>query len=255
MQPAPAGSLLAFLAEIPDPRGRQGRRHSLEAMLASIVCALLQGARGYMAIAEWIHSQDVPLWHALGYTRRPPKRGAFRKLLMALTPAALEQAVRDWIVHCVGTPLESELQAVAIDGKTLCGTLQPHERAVHLLSLLDHKTGCTLSQTRVDCKTNEAKAALELLHSIVLKGRVVTGDAMFCQREVCQEILDHGGHYFFVVKDNQPTLREAIAAEFQAAFSPDERADSRVVSGCGGNAWQGAWPANLPPVAGQYAFS
>jgi hypothetical protein len=192
-------------------------------MLASIVCALLQGARGYVAISQWIHSQDVGWWHGLGYTRRPPKRGAFRNLLMVLPSSVLEQAVRAWVAHCLGVPLEDELQAVAMDGKTLCGSLQSHERAVHLLSLLDHKTGCTLSQTRVDGKTNEAKTALELLKTLVLKGRVVTGDAIFCQREVCQEIIDSGGHYFFVVKDNQPTLKEAIAAEFQAAFSPDER--------------------------------
>lgn len=96
-----------------------------------------------------------------------------------------------------------------------------------MLSLLDHQTGC---QTRVEADTNEAKAALDLLRSIVLKGRVITGDAMFCQREVCQKILDSGGEYFFVVKGNQPTLREAIAAEFQAAFSPHQREPSDLAS-------------------------
>jgi hypothetical protein len=230
LEPAPAGSLLAFLAEIPDPRGRQGRRHVLEAMLASIVCALLQGARGYEAIADWLHSQDVALWHALGYTRRPPKKGAFRNLLMAMPASELEQAIRAWMAHCLGAPVLDELRPVAMDGKTLCGSLQPHERAVHLLSLLDHETGCTLSQTRVDSKTNESKAALELLRSLVLKGRLITGDAIFCQREVCQQVLDQQGHYFFVVKDNQATLKDAIAAEFQAAFSPHQRTDSRRAS-------------------------
>lgn len=193
-------------------------------MLASVVCALLQGARGYSAIAQWIHSQEAHWWYALGFTRRPPSKGAFRDLLMAISPDGFERTIRDWVQHCLGTSdTAGTLQAVAMDGKTLCGTLQPHQRAVHLLSLLDQKTGCTLSQTRVDEKTNEAKAALELLRSLVLKGRVVTGDAMFCQREVCQEILQGEGHYFFVVKDNQPGLREAIAAEFRAAFSPGER--------------------------------
>ena len=90
--------------------------------------------------------------------------------------------------------------------------------------MLDQATGCTLSQTRVDEQTNEAKTALELLRGLVLKGRVVTGDAMFCQREVCQQVLDQGGHYFFVVKDNQPALKEAIAAEFTADFSPGKPA-------------------------------
>lgn len=224
MHPAPAGNLLAFLAQIPEPRGRQGRRHPLAAMLAATVCAFLQGARGYSAIAQWIHSQDASIWHLLGFTRKPPTQGAFRNLLLRLPSAHLEQAVRVWITHCLGQPdPEAALQAVAMDGKTLCGTLKAHERAVHLLSLLDHATGCTLSQTRVDGKTNEAKAALELLTSLVLKGRVVTGDAMFCQRDVCEEILRRKGHYFFIVKDNQPSLREAIAADFRAAFSPYER--------------------------------
>ena len=76
----------------------------------------------------------------------------------------------------------------------------------------------------VDAKTNEHKAALPLLRSLILTGRVVTGDAMLCQREVCREIRDRGGHYFFAVKENQPSLQEAVAAEFRAAFSPLHRA-------------------------------
>lgn len=200
-------------------------------MLAATVCALLQGARGYSAVAQWIHSQEAAVWHLLGFTRKPPTLGAFRNLLMAVAPEHLERALSIWITDCLGQPeAEAALRAVAIDGKTLCGTLRPHQRAVHLLSLLDHATGCTLSQTRVDEKTNEAKAALELLRSLVLKGRVVTGDAMFCQRDVCEEILKQQGHYFFVVKDNQPTLRETIAADFRAAFSPCQRTHSAIAS-------------------------
>jgi len=227
LRPAPAGSLLAYLAQVPDPRGRQGRRHVFSAMLAAVTCAMLQGARSYAAISEWIHGQPPSVWHSLGFLRTPPKLGAFRKLLMAVRAVDLEQAIREWTMTCLGTPICTEqLQAVALDGKTLCGSLQAHERAVHLLALLDQQTGLVLSQTRVDAKTNEAKAALELLQSLVLKGRVVTGDAMFCQREICQQIVDSGGHYFVVVKDNQPELKQAIAAEFQAAFSPGERTEA-----------------------------
>jgi hypothetical protein len=200
-------------------------------MLASVVCAMLQGARGYVAIAQWLHEQDVALWHALGFTRRPPKEGAFRKLLMAISPTHFERVLHDWATYCLGiTDVKASLAAVAMDGKTLCQTLQPHERAVQLLSLLDQRTGCTLSQSRVDANTNEHKAALELLLSLVLEGRVVTGDAIFCQRDLCQQIRGRGGHYFFVVKDNQPALQESIAAEFKAAFSPCDRTAARVAS-------------------------
>jgi hypothetical protein len=254
LEPAPAGSLLAYLAQIPDPRGRQGRRHPLEAMLVSVVCALVQGARGYRAISQWVHEQDVALWHAFGFTRRPPKASAFRKLLMALSPEHFEQALHDWIEACLGQPVsDASLQAVALDGKSLCGTLQSHARAVHLVALMDQQTGCVLSQVRVDAKTNEHKAALDLLKGLVLKGRVITGDAMFCQREVCHAIRQQGGHYLFVVKDNQPALKEAIAAEFRAAFSPGERSPAAVASGCGGDGGERPRPPGATSSAGQHA--
>ncbi len=224
MTAVPAGNLLAYLAQVPDPRGRQGRRHPLAAMLAAVVCAMLCGARGYSAIVQWLHALPVPWWHRLGFTRRPPKDHAFRDLLAAIPPEMFEATVRAWISAALGEAIpEDELRAIALDGKTLRGTLTPHQRAVHLLSLFDQRMGCVLSQQRVDEKTNEHKAALELLKTIVLKDCVVTGDAMFCQREICQQIIDSGGDYFVVVKDNQPSLQEAIAAEFRAAFSPGER--------------------------------
>lgn len=221
MQPAPAGSLLEYLQQIPDPRGRKGRRHNFEAMLATIVCAFLQGARGFSAIAQWIHSQDVHFWHELGYTRKPPKLGAFRKLLMKLSAECFERAIGAWVTDCLGKPAEEEApQPVAMDGKTLCGTLEPHQRALHLLSVLDQATGCTLNQVPVDDETNEFKMVGTVLRDLVLKGRVVAGDAMFYQREVCQHVVSQGGHYLLIVKDNQPSLKEAIAAEFEADFSP-----------------------------------
>lgn len=223
MEPAPAGSLLHALQQIPDPRGRQGLRHPLMAMLATVVCALLSGARSYAAIADWIHAREPEFWHALGFFRRPPRLGAFRKLLMKLAPQVLEDALRPWVDQLLAETASagvSSLRPIAMDGKSLCGTLAEHGRAIHLLSLLDQQTGFTLGQLEVDGKTNEHKTALALLKLVVLPGRVITGDAMFCQRDLCQQIIDDGGHYFFEVKDNQLDLKESIAAEFQAAFSP-----------------------------------
>lgn len=227
MQPAPAGSLLQILQQIPDPRGRQGRRHPLVAMLATIICAMLSGARSYQAIADWIHAQERDCWYLLGYTRRPPRLGSFRRLLMKIAPHVLEDVLRPWVQQLLAREARSPagtLQAVAMDGKSLCGTLGEHGRTIHLLSLLDQTTGFTLSQVEVDGKTNEHKTALVLLKSLVLSGRVITGDAMFCQRDLCQQIRNDGGHYFVEVKDNQLELKAAIAAEFQPAFSPLHRA-------------------------------
>lgn len=91
-------------------------------MLATTVCAFLQGARGISAIAQWIHSQEVSFWHALGYTRRPPKQGAFRELLMKLPTEQVEEAIRRWVTYCLGKLGASPaLAAIAVDGKTLRG--------------------------------------------------------------------------------------------------------------------------------------
>jgi hypothetical protein len=217
-----SGNLLAVLAEIPDPRERQGRRFSLVAMLAAVVGGILSGHRGYTAIAQWLKSQEPRFWHKLGFTRKPPCANTFRKLLMALPPEHLESALRRWAADVVELPSGDEAAGVSLDGKTLCGTLASHERSVHLLSLLDQQTGWVLSQQAVDSKTNEHKAGLQILQTLLLEGRVVTGDAMFCQRDLCQQVIDSGGDYFVVVKDNQPELKEAIEAEFRPAFSPGE---------------------------------
>ena len=225
-----AGSLLSLLTQIPDPRGRQGRRHPLAAMLAAIVCSLLTGARGYKAIAQWTRAQSSTVWHGLGFLRKPPCANSFRNLLLALPPEALEGVLRLWMESLLEQPLPDEARGTSLDGKTLCNTLAAHERNVHLLSLLDHTLGGVLSQQAVDPTTNEAKAALDLLNTVVLKGRLISGDAMFCQREICQQIVDSGGDYLFVVKDNQPELKAAIEAEFQPGFSPRYRAATTALT-------------------------
>jgi hypothetical protein len=144
-------------------------------------------------------------------------------LLLVLEPEVLEAVLRQWMTAVVQLPASDALKSVAMDGKTLCNTLAAHQRNVHLLSLLDQATGGVLSQQAVPPTTNEAKTAADLLKTIVLKGRLITGDAMFCQRELCEEIVDSGGDYLFVVKDNQPELKAAVEADFQPGFSPRQR--------------------------------
>ena len=96
MKPLAKHSLLSFLAEVPDPRSRFGRQHPLPAVLALVCCAVLCGARGFTAIAQWAHDQDITLMHRLGFTRRPPKMGGVRKILLALNRTAFEAALTRW---------------------------------------------------------------------------------------------------------------------------------------------------------------
>jgi hypothetical protein len=216
-----AGTLLALLADVPDPRGRQGLRHPLAATLAATVCGILTGARGCEAIAQWVRNQEPRIWHALGSIRKPPCANTYRKLLARLPAETLEAVIGRWMQGLVPEPpSDKSPEGVSLDGKTLCGTLDKHQRSIHLLSLFDQQTGGVLRQLAMPPETNEHKAALALLKTIVLRGRVVTGDAMFCQRDLCQQVVDAGGDYLITVKDNQPELKAAIEAEFQPGFSP-----------------------------------
>jgi hypothetical protein len=212
--------LLAALASVPEFRGRQGRRHPLAAVLAATLCGLLTGARGCNVIAAWIREQQASFWHWLGFQRIPPCANTYRNVLSQISPAVLEEHLRAWIAAVLPEPLPTEVQPVALDGKSLCGTLHTFDRCIHLLALFDQRTGGVLGQLAMPPDTNEHKAALALLKELVKKGQLITGDAMFCQRDVCQQIVDADADYLLIVKDNQPELKAALEAEFQPGFSP-----------------------------------
>jgi hypothetical protein len=216
----PAGSVLQYLEQIPDPRGRQGRRHPISAMLAVVVCAVLSGFPGYEGMAQWVHSQEVSLWHALGFKRRPPTWSCFRDLLMTLDPEVLNAALLKWLRE--GLKLHIPDTELVLDGKTLRGTRSRHQRALQTLSVLDRLTGGILAEHPINNTTNEAKTALTVLKSLVLEGKLIIGDAAYCDKEICSQIVDSGGDYLVLVKDNQPNLHKEVQQAFVVprSFSP-----------------------------------
>jgi hypothetical protein len=213
----PRRDLREYLAQVPDPRGRKGRRHVFTATLTAVVCAILQNCRGYEAIGQWLSEQPLDFLHALGFWRTPPTASGVRKLLSRIDVSALEDALTRWIDALLPEMAPSaEFTPIALDGKSLRGTWTRLDRAVHLLNVVDQRTKAVLHQRLVPGDTNEHQIALEVLKDLVLTGRVVTADAAFCHRDVCETIVDRGGHYVLPVKDNQPQLVAAISSEFTA---------------------------------------
>jgi hypothetical protein len=206
-----------FLAEVPDPRDRAGRRHPLVAVLAHACCAMLCGRRGYAAIAQWGRDQPIGRMHRLGYTRRPPSYGAVREVFLRLDADAFGAAVARWVEHVLPDADAGGLRAVALDGKASRGSGVP---AVHLMAALDQATGCVLSQARVPAGTNEHKAALRLLEGLALEGRVVTGDAAFCQRGLSRAVVESGGHFLWKIDADQPALLADVEAACEPPVSP-----------------------------------
>jgi predicted transposase YbfD/YdcC len=212
-QPRP---LIEVLAEIPECRANRGTRHPLAAMLALACSAMLCGYRSYTAIAEWGRNYGLHLVRALGFTRQPPCAATFHTVFHRIARDVLEATLGAWAeALLVGTLAPPDaIEGIAIDGKTLRGSKKQGAPGAHLLSALAHRVGLTLAQQAVADKSNEIPVALELLRHVVLEGRVVTMDALLTQRQLAQQIVEAGGDYGMIVKENQPHLLEDIQTVF-----------------------------------------
>ena len=131
-------------------------------------------------------------------------------------------------------PGQRYLVVLAIDGKRLRGSATAHSTGVHLLAAFSASLQGVIGQLRVAPEANEITAALQrgrsllrpVLKRLPLEGVIITGDAMFTQKQICRIISDGGGDYFFTVKDNQPALKADIAL----AFGPDSPLGSMVAA-------------------------
>lgn len=217
-------SLLDSLAQLPDPRGR---RQPLAAILALAVLAMLNGCKSYAAIAQFGRDKGFALAHALGFRRgKTPCPSSFSILFRALDVAAFEAALSSWVAARLPAAAE---RVIALDGKTARGSRDGEAPGQHLVAAYVPAAQAVLAQVKVDAKTNEHKAALELLGILPVRGCLVTGDALFCQHDLCAALVAGGGDYVFIVTDNQPSLAvdiraglsfDAQARRSAAAFSP-----------------------------------
>ena len=183
-------TLLEVMGRLPDPRSGHGRRHPLGAILGLAICAMLCGSRSLYAISQWGRDQGLEVSRALGFTReRTPCVSTLHQVFSRLDREAFEELLEQWLGE---RGLEAG-EALAIDGKRLRGIHGEQLPGVHLVAAYAHQSGIVLGQQAVAHKRNELEAVYRLLARLDLKDRVVTGDAQFTQREVCQRIVAKGG--------------------------------------------------------------
>jgi hypothetical protein len=139
---------------------------------------------------------------------RAPCHATYFHVFRSLDGDALARALRSF-AGGTGAPGH-----IAIDGKTLRGSRRVGSKALHVVSAFASQLSAVVGDLVVAPDENEIVAALALLKELPLEGAIVTGDAIFCQREICRTITDGGGDYLFVVKDNQPEMKADIAESF-----------------------------------------
>lgn len=220
MPDADPASLAMALAAVPDPRRHASIRYPLGGMLALTVSALLAGQHSVLAIAEWGARQPAEVLRRLGFGAGPtPCQSTLQRLFVRLDVAAVARALTAHVAPAVGGA--GSPTGISLDGKALRGQLQFRATGspVDLLTAVCHATGLALAHEPITA-AGASKAAAELTVAPALiaqlewAGRVLTGDALFCQRQLCQQVHAAGGDYLLLVKGNQPALERDIALLF-----------------------------------------
>ncbi|MFB7560964.1 ISAs1 family transposase [Streptomyces brevispora] len=213
-----AVAVLPFLAALPDPRDRRGRRYPLPALIAAAAASVLAGAQSLTAISEWI--TDAPGWalRALGFAPDPfsgtvptPHPHTVRRLLSHLDGDALDAAIGAFLTARAAEDggTEGRLRAIAVDGKVLRGSRAGGKSAITLLAAMNHN-GSVLAQRQVADKSNEIPAFAPLLDTLDLNHTVITADALHTQHDHGRYLRRHGAHYLAVVKANHPGLFDQV---------------------------------------------
>ncbi len=208
-------SLAAHLARLHDARQPQGLRYSLVSILLCVVLAKLAGEDRLTGICEWVRHRTPLLAEALHWKKvRAPCLNTYRRILGELIDLAeLEQIVHDFFAT---QPNAGQSVVIALDGKTVRGTITTaHPHGLHQLAAYLPAEGWVLVQRPVPTKANEITVAPQVLKRLDLRGKVVTGDALLAQRTLSLQIVQAGGDYLWIIKDNHAQVRHELERVFE----------------------------------------
>lgn len=202
MANTPMNSIPAHFETITDPRAETGKRHNLVEMIVIAICAVICGADGWVAVEAFGWARYDWLSRFLSLPHGIPSHDTFGRVFAALAPAQFEECFRNWMTAVSSV---TKGQIIPIDGKQLRRSYDSEEgkAAIHLVSAWASDNGVVLGQVAVDDKSNEITAIPQLLDALDICGCIVTIDAIGCQKEIAQKIVDHGGDYVLALKANQ----------------------------------------------------
>jgi predicted transposase YbfD/YdcC len=215
-------ALMEQLERIPDPRRQCANlKHPLVDVIMLGFCGVLAGCEDFVEITTWGKLHEAFLRTFLELPQGIPSHDTLTRVFAVLPAATLQAVLLPWLQERREVPDEW----IHVDGKTLRGTRCKRQqlKALHVVSAWAGQAGLTLGQVAVEAKSNEITAVPELLKLLELQEKIVTLDAMGCQKAIAQTIMDGGGDYVLAVKDNQPTLHAELQAAFTQAPAPPLR--------------------------------
>ncbi len=209
-------SILQHFASIPDPRIDRRKLHKLSDIFFITLCAVICGADDWVSIALFGRSKEQWFTQVLGLKHGIPSHDTFGNVFAAIDTEQFSQCFSRWAADLADL---SAGEVVAIDGKCLRRSLDSasDKAAIYMVSAWATENQLVLGQQKVDSKSNEITAIPKLLMQLDIAGAVVTIDAMGCQTQIAEQIIEQKADYLLSLKGNQGTLHEDVKLFFESA--------------------------------------
>lgn len=204
--------------KIKDPRINRHKRHQLLDIIVIALCAVICGAKDWQQVETFGRQRLDWFRRFLRLSSGIPSHDTFERVFALIDPQAFHQGFQQWVAVLAD---KLQIKHIAIDGKTLCGSGSSKLGPLHLVSAWATEHHLSLGQVATAEKSNEITAIPELLELLELHGAVVTIDAMGCQKAIASKVVERGGDYVLMVKDNQPKLLEDIQSAVSQVFEGD----------------------------------
>lgn len=208
-------SFLDIFQGLADPRSKRNRLYLMSEILLTTLCSAICGAEGWQDVEDFGNAKIDYLRQYLPFKNGIPSDDTFRRFYRALDPEQFQRLFREW-VRTIQPHIPEGV--IAIDGKSSRHTFDQDKKMLHMVSAYATEARLVLAQEKVTEKSNEITAIPALLEWLDLKGNIVTIDAMGCQYEIANRIINKQGDYIFSLKGNQGNLNDDVKTFMEDPF-------------------------------------
>jgi len=206
-------TFLSYFRGMKDHRINRQKQHPLENIVAIATVAAICNMETWKDISDFGKAKQAFFSKFLDLTNGIPSKDTFRRFFSALDPQVFEFHFLQW-ARSLSENINGEV--VSIDGKTirLASRMRENNKSIHLISAWASSNRLILGQVKTDEKSNEITAIPTLLEALFLEGTTVTIDAMGCQKNIVEKIVEKNADYVLALKENHPTLLEDVTRSF-----------------------------------------
>lgn len=198
-----------------DPRDVRGKKYKLIDILIMTIYGLLCGLKDFVNIADFMKLKEDYFKELLGLENGTPSHDCLSDLFASIDSEKFMQIFIEWTKEI----LEEKIgKKISIDGKAIKSATDKinNGNIPYIVSAFIGEIGLSLGQVKVNDKSNEITAILDLLDLLDIKDAIITIDAIGTQENIINKIVNKKGHYVLPVKDNQKELRKQIKSQFDS---------------------------------------